>query len=264
MKNYKECAKVYQTNNEELFRFMDNNRIVDKSNVNKIQESILKYGFLNQPILVSKDFQIIDGQHRYEAWRQMDKDTRPQIKFIIETSDNDIEHLCKLTNLVSKSWKDIDFVRFYANSNIENAKDYQDILDLLEYCEKRKFKVTVMFIVSLLSRTDNSEMIKAVKNGHFVSKNTKVKCYSIIDRMLKFKEVLNTKELSKAVFNHKPFRMALIRLLNTEGVDETRLLNTINLKPLTRCITVNDYLLEIQTRYNRGKRKDRLQIIKER
>lgn len=264
MKNYKECAKVYKTNDETLFKFMDNNRIVDRNNVAKIQESILTYGFLNQPILVSKDFQIIDGQHRYEAWRQMDKATRPEIKFIIETSDNDIEHLCKLTNLVSKSWKDIDFVRFYANSSIPNSKDYQTILDVLNYCEENKFRVTVMFVVNLLAKTDNSDMIRAVKNGEFVAKNSKAKCISIIDRMLKFKEVLSTKELSKQVFNHKPFRMALIRLLNTEGIDETRLLNTINLKPLTRCITVNEYLLEIQTRYNRGKRKDRIQIVKER
>ena len=261
-KMYEECAKIYETKHD-LFTFMENNREVDFNNVNKIKESIKQYGFLNQPILVSKDFQIVDGQHRYLAWKSLDSKVRPKIKFMIETSETEIEQLCKITNVISKPWKDIDFVKFYAKSNIENNKDYQTILNVLDYCSEKKIKVTVMFVVSLLSKTDNSEMLKSVKEGNFKCKNTEDFAKGMVDKLSKFKEVLYAKELSKPVFNHKPFRMALIRALKTEGLDEKRLLQKINLTPFTRCVTTNEYLCEMEARYNKGKRSDRIKLVKE-
>lgn len=261
-RKYEECAKIYQTNHD-LFTFMNNNRDVDYNNVNKIKESIEKHGFLNQPILVSKDFQIIDGQHRYLAWKSIDNRVRPKIKFMIETSETEIEQLCKITNVISKPWKDLDFVKFYAKSSIENSADYRSILNVLEYCNEKKIKVSVMFIVNLLAKTDNSEMTKAVKEGNFKCKNTEQSAKNMIDKMLKFKEILDAKELSKPVFNHKAFRMALIKALKTEGLDEKRLLQKINVTPFTRCVTVAEYLSEMEVRYNKGKRSDKIKLVKE-
>lgn len=261
-RKYEECAKIYKTKHD-LFKFMDNNREVDHRNVGKIRESIEQYGFLNQPILVSKDFQIIDGQHRYLAWKSIDNRKRPEIKFMIETSDTELEQLCRVTNVISKPWKDIDFVRFYAKSNMENSSDYQSILNVLAYCDEKKIKITVMFVVNLLAKTDNSEMVKAVREGNFRCKNSEEKAKQTIDKMLSFKQVLESKELSKPVFNHKTFRRALIAALNTKGLDEARLLQKINLTPFTRCATVNEYLSEMEIRYNKGKRKDKIQLVKE-
>lgn len=263
-KAYEECGRMYQTNDESLFTFMDNNRVIDRGNVQKIKESIKEYGFLNKPILVSKAFQVIDGQHRFIAWKEMDKRDRPKIKFIIETSDKDVNQLCRLTNLIAKPWKDIDFVRFYANSDIENSNDYQMILDLMEEYNNKDFKLNITFAVLLLANTDNSSMMKIVKEGDFRAKNSIERCRQIIDRMLRYKAVLDAKELSKEVFNHKTFRLALLRIFNLPEVDEKRLLSKINLVPLTRSATVQEYLKEIELRYNKGKRKDKIKFVKER
>ena len=60
----KETGKIYSTEAYELFKKMVGNRNVAK--LSKLKEAIRKDGQIT-PIVVNKDFEIVDGQHRLEV-----------------------------------------------------------------------------------------------------------------------------------------------------------------------------------------------------
>lgn len=60
------------TKNYDMFEFITANRSINRSHVNKLKKSLSEYGFLSsQPITVSNDMKIIDGQHRFIACKEM-------------------------------------------------------------------------------------------------------------------------------------------------------------------------------------------------
>lgn len=61
---------VQSTNDYTMFQKCKSNRELDPGNIKRIKSSILAKNLLHlRPILVSKNFEIIDGQHRLEAAR---------------------------------------------------------------------------------------------------------------------------------------------------------------------------------------------------
>ena len=62
--------KVFSTMNYEIFSSLDGNRIVNPLHVKKIADS-MKIKVLFIPIIVNEEFQVIDGQHRLEARKQL-------------------------------------------------------------------------------------------------------------------------------------------------------------------------------------------------
>ena len=63
--------EVFETTDYSMFKKIDYNRSVSRSNVKKIMKSIIEYGLI-VPIVISEDGYIIDGQHRLEALIALD------------------------------------------------------------------------------------------------------------------------------------------------------------------------------------------------
>ena len=63
--------RVMKTNDYSMFTKIDGNRQIDKKNVNNLIES-MKEKLLVCPIIVNEDNQIIDGQNRLEALKDLD------------------------------------------------------------------------------------------------------------------------------------------------------------------------------------------------
>lgn len=53
------------------FKILDGNRDVLKSHVNKIKESMKKFGWIGPGIIVNEKFEIIDGQTRFYAAKEL-------------------------------------------------------------------------------------------------------------------------------------------------------------------------------------------------
>ena len=102
-------AIIYRTKNYLMFKFLHGNRDVDEAHVEKIKSSIKKIGYILHPIAVNEQFQIIDGQHRFCALR----DLNMPIDYYI-TKDATIDQCVEL-NQINKRWKIADFVKSYAD-----------------------------------------------------------------------------------------------------------------------------------------------------
>ena len=104
---------VYQTYDYELFKIMVGNRTLVANN--KLEKEIIKDGQI-QPIIINKQNEVIDGQHRLQILKNLEM----PVKFIIN-EDAKINNVVSI-NSSSKNWTNTDYLNSYADRGFE---DYQ-------------------------------------------------------------------------------------------------------------------------------------------
>ena len=123
----KESAiKVYETNNYDMFKQMLGNR--DIKGESKIVESIKRVGLVYSPIIVNENYEVIDGQNRLEALRQLEL----PVYFIIQEGLG-IE-ACRSLNIGQTNWGTEDYIYSYADVG---NKNYRRLASLMTEFQKQ-------------------------------------------------------------------------------------------------------------------------------
>jgi hypothetical protein len=163
----KEVGKVYYTNDLSLFKFMEGNRTPNPSHIAKIAKSMEQIGLLMNPIIINSDLEVIDGQHRFLAAKEVGSG----IYYII-AEDYKIKEVHAL-NVNQKQWSTKDFIEGYADMGI---KDYSL---LKEYMDKYPFlPTTVCFEIAISNSGWAGNSSSSVKEGSFKFKrNWDEACY---------------------------------------------------------------------------------------
>lgn len=106
--------QVFKTYDLSIFKDIKGNRIPNLQHVKRISESIKVYGMKCNPILVNEKMQIIDGQHRLLAA----KEVQTYVYYIIINgySLSEVHTL----NLNQKNWTKRDYMNAYANMGVES------------------------------------------------------------------------------------------------------------------------------------------------
>ncbi|MGG7162970.1 ParB N-terminal domain-containing protein [Clostridium ihumii] len=123
LKNLSSIATIYETYDYEIFDKVNGNRVINPLNYTKLLKSIEEKQLLI-PICVNDKLQIIDGQHRFEACKTLNK----PIQFYI-SDDYTIEDVMR-ANQVSKNWIRVDFLNLFISRNNENYIEFARILDI--------------------------------------------------------------------------------------------------------------------------------------
>lgn len=106
------------------FKHLDGNRTIIEAHVKKLMKSIDENGWLNNsPILVNQNYEIIDGQHRFEACKRLSL----PIEYMI-TYGEDLK-TCIIRNNTSRKWTSTDFIRAKA---AEGNEDFKYLLRVIE------------------------------------------------------------------------------------------------------------------------------------
>jgi len=107
------------TDNHDSFKFFKYNRAINRANLRAIKKSLQKRGQI-MPVLITKDFKVIDGQHRVVALQELGL----AIHYIIcyNYIANDVEEV----NNVGKNWD----IRARVNNLAEHGD--QNCIRLLE------------------------------------------------------------------------------------------------------------------------------------
>ena len=147
--------KVYVTENYSIFNFLESNRAVNQNQVKKNVKSIQAKGYYPVPILVDDNYNIVDGQHRFTAVKQLNLPV-----YYIKGAFIDDD--CISLNANAKNWNVIDYVKFYAS---KGAKSYQNLLELWgPYSSDKKsifYSFEVLKRAVLNEKYFSTEMIKA-------------------------------------------------------------------------------------------------------
>ena len=142
-----------KTNDYDIFKFRADNRDhIDKNHVMRLVNSIQSKNLLElRPIAVNKDYEVIDGQHRLLAAKQLGVDIYYTVEEKLDCKD------IVLMNL-SKAWGWYDYLNYYCKN------DYQHYLHLKNFIEQHKISLKLGMNITM---GGTSEAYEKFRNGEY-------------------------------------------------------------------------------------------------
>lgn len=231
---------MYKTRDYHEFKFLSYNRQLDEKRVSELSESIRKHGFL-MPILVSEEMEVADGQHRLEAAKKLNVEVS-YIKYNI--SSEHLPLLISKLNSLSKNWKYDDYYLMWLKRGKNTYIWLGDII--------KKYDITFQELYFLIS-SGNGKFHEKFKEGTLELTETQKE--RIIGHCEKFKKIINFSESFKN-FN-VIFRKALLQIVKNPDYSEERMIRKLenNAGSLLNCVSQIDFLLQLESVYNRGERE---------
>ncbi len=242
--------EVKKTKRYDIFIMHENNRPIDLNNLKKIKNSIKLNNMLEfRPIMCNSKMQILDGQHRFIAARELDLEVYYQIK------EDAVDEDMILLNDCQKRWLISDYINYHASKgSLAHAK-------LKKFCEENNLKYSQG--AELLAGSRHSARIYEIKKGI-------MQCPS--DEEIKTAEKLlnDVRDVVSTIEKYLPQKRnflksdrvtdALMSLSMIEGYDKEEMkgacLKRIDI--ICQKSTKEGYFLMFKEIYNYGKRNKRL------
>lgn len=231
------------TTDYKQFKYMGGNRRVSKKRVTNLAASMALHPeiFKIRPILVNDKFEIIDGQHRFNAAKQLGV---PVFYEVVKGIGQD-EALALNQN--QANWTLIDYARSYAHSGLQPYKNY---LKVLQDHPGVPTHVVMSYIGG--NAQNNATMFR---QGKF-----KDSTLAIGEVFLDYlKDVAQYEPKAKL---QTPAR-ALFKVFQTDGYDHDRLLAKMSMAPQGMFVvygTLKEILRSIEDVYNWKQQKDILRF----
>lgn len=156
--------KVYHTKDYDKFKVLESNREIKRPLVKMLEESIEIWNLtLYKPMIVLKDFSIIDGQHRFEACKNLEE----EIHYIIideVLSKDKVNKIMYLLNLNVEKWRLKNFCEHCRDSGLD---DYATLLDFSERHGIRLAVSAALLMDVEISVGGKGEAVKAILSQTF-------------------------------------------------------------------------------------------------
>lgn len=224
-----------------IFKKTKLNRAIDRCNLAKITTSIMSRNLLEyRPIIVNKDMEIVDGQHRLEAA----KDLNLPIFYTVngESKNEDIY----LLNVNQKNWTHDDYLNYYCNGGNQNY------IQLNNLCKHYNLKVSTSFVF-LLGRKDGHHYRK-FREGRFIFPDAELdNAKNRYEMFREIQEYIDTKFIGNKVFlSSVRFCEAALAFLKREDVSIIKFMKKLELRVnlLKRCSTCAEYNSILVAIYN--------------
>jgi len=138
--------EIQSTRKYDKFHLFNENRAVSPAHIERLQnDPTFAAKFCTSPIIVTKDFYIIDGQHRYYAARNLNI----PIFYIVDEDGTEQDIRSRNMNMVP--WKGVEYVNFYAEKN----DSYAFLKSMIE-----KHKMPLTFFGSVIKKIAGFKTIK--------------------------------------------------------------------------------------------------------
>lgn len=115
-------SKIYKTTEYNMFKNIEANRMISSTNYNKLVRSMSEKQLVT-PICVNENMEIIDGQHRYLAAKELGL----PVYYYVQEGYREEE--MKRANLVSSNWKKNDFLNMFINQNDPTYIKIKELMD---------------------------------------------------------------------------------------------------------------------------------------
>lgn len=218
---------IMSTTDYEKFKFRKGNRTLNRKNFLKLVNS-MKEKQLMIPILVNEKFEIIDGQHRFSASKELGL---PIYYYIIEGYGSEE---MQRANLVSSNWTKEDFLSMYVEEGNQNYEQIQEIKDT--------FDVSIGLMIKVFAKMKgiNQKMIsKSFEEGT-------IDVADKIDEVIQFFYALEDFSFFGA-YKTLQFAGAFLKLYNQENYNHSLMLERLEKRKeqLIKKSTVDDYLVTL-------------------
>ena len=223
--------RIFKTGNYNGFKILDGNRDVNQAHVKKLMESISKDNMLEaNPIIVTEDGTIIDGQHRFTACQNLG------LPIYYVQMEGDLETV-QMLNTNSKSWTITDYVESYiklGRGEYEALRDFRD-----------RWGVPYGTSASLLysgQPRGGRDVSNIIQSGNFKIRHS-VKAAEIMTWVSAFEGYAD-----KIIIINREFINAVCTIMNSKQVSLSHLKHKLQVfgGKLNRAGLKNDYLRQIE------------------
>jgi len=244
-------GQIYFTNDYDKFNVRADNRIVSEHHVKQLMSSIKNHDKTSlNPIMVNSNYEIIDGQHRFHACKNLDL----PIYYIV---DNDFQKNQMIAlNTSQKNWSLNDYLRYYMQNGSHDYIKLKDFMDDVGF----PLSITLKWIAN---KTSNS--YKQFKVGGFKFQLAQERMNAIIAAS-RFIEHLKSKDFKPiSVYYNASFHEALMSFFLSPLCDVERFFDRLEKAQhkFHNCMGKTNFLKQLLEIYNYEKQKDRLKIIED-
>lgn len=230
----KKSNHVHTTTDYFLFKPIDGNRNKNLLHINRLKKSMAE-NYLFTVITVNENYEIIDGQHRFEVIKEL----QLPLHYIICHGYGLKE--VHILNQLAKTWNADDYMEGYC------ALGYKDYLKYKEF--KLKYGFGHQECMAILGGTQAGVVNIGFYSGQFHIKNYNLSC-EIADKIFLAAPYYDG-------FKRRSFVGAMVSLLKNKNFDYTEFLQKLKAQPtaLMDCTSVANYIALIEEIYNYRRRE---------
>jgi len=242
--------QVNSTNDYSKFKTLQGNRNVNKLHVKRLKESF-KEAYLLTPIVVNQDYQIIDGQHRFQAAKEMSL----PINFIV--CNNYSLKEVQLLNTNMKNWKKEDYLNAYCDLGFSEYLKFRNFMKMFP-------EFGILSCETILTNTTTGSGGSTVRSPELKGVINESGSYSLRffqegDLLIpNFEKSVENAEKIMMIkpyfigFNRPTFVRAMIGIFKIQYYSHSRLIERLSANPtaLQVCANVTQYKLLIEDIYN--------------
>lgn len=226
---------LHHTTDYDKFSLMHNNRDANRSHIEALKDAFVEKGNLTivQPILVNESLQIIDGQHRYIAAKELGQPIYYTIREGLTIGD------ARSMNILHRAWTNEDFAWSYAEGGNQQYKDYLKLREDFGFGHA----VTMNYIYG----GDVSGVFGIFRRGELQIADPAL----VRERLSKLYEVLE--KVPENMIRDKNIAYALLKIMKNPVYDQRRMLQKMELfgsATMRRFGDREEYLRALEETYN--------------
>jgi hypothetical protein len=221
--------QVQKTTNYDMFRPIDGNRNLNELHKNRLKKS-MEENYLFTVIIVNENYEIIDGQHRFNCIKELDL---PLYYIVCHGYGIKEVHILNENN---KTWNMDDYLAGYVNLG------HQHYITYATFKEKYKFSHNVC--MALLGKDHKKKYFQVFARGEFSVENYRKAC-EIAEMIMRIAPYYNG-------YTRREFVCTMISLIKNKKFDFEHFLSKLKKQTtsLTDCTTQEAYKLLIEDIYN--------------
>lgn len=240
--------QVLTTNDYSLFKFMQGNRDVNKLHIRRLVESF-QDEYLLTPLIVNQHYEIIDGQHRYMAAKELNL----PINFII-CNDYTLKQV-QLLNTNMKNWKKEDYLNTYCDLGYS---DYIKFRNFLKVYPDFTIECAISMLTNKSGRSHGSTNVllktETNKSGFYTKRffeNGELEIHDYQLACVYAEKILEIKPFYDG-FNRRIFVCTMITMFKHQNYNHSQFIQKLKLNPsaLTHCSNSTQYKEVIEEIYN--------------
>lgn len=255
---------VYKTKRYDAFKFIKGNRDVNHSEA--IKKSMSEYGSLMCVITVNENMEIIDGQNRFIAAKELGE---PVYYFVAEGYG--IKET-RIMNQSAKNWSAQDYINSYAD---DGKKGYLDLKKLQEmfpdlpasmivYIAKGNLSNNSGYGTDAYQRSNNGNVarkVKTIQKGEFEVQDME-KAIALGNMIMSYKGLDDNR---RPIYKRREFIAAIIKLNRIDEFDEglnAEIVKKIKAYPrqFVPCVSSDDYIRMLEEILNYKRRTGRIRF----
>ena len=233
-----------RTKNYERFSLLEFNRPLNRNHINDIKASISKNGyFTSNPIVVNEDMEILDGQHRFAALKEMG------MEIPYEVIKADYSTIIDM-NTTQKRWGMEDYVNYYAEKSHNPS-----YVRLKRIAKELHTKPTIVLIMCGMG--SDGKLSKKVRLGQLkITMDDELKIKNFNNN---FVCVMNQLKISKT----SRVCQAMVNVSKKSGFKWSTMVSKANRYPTMayNCRTVAEYEKMLIDLYNYNIKREDLRIV---